>query len=125
MLGNEFYVGAYKDGSVWRTNKFMDVCQFPLSNSPDTRIWERQLLYCVPVSFLYSIFLLQFLLLSYQSFQVYYCRDMLVLQVPGSNSWAESTSEMTVDRSIDQTFEQRDKRGRMDFEATDMNDCQV
>ncbi|KAL2339470.1 hypothetical protein Fmac_007410 [Flemingia macrophylla] len=49
MLGNELYVGAYKDGSVWRTNKFMDVSLFPMSPSADTRIWERQLLYCVPV----------------------------------------------------------------------------
>ncbi|KAL1337427.1 hypothetical protein HN51_032095 [Arachis hypogaea] len=49
MLGNEFYVGAYKDGAVWRTNKFMDVSQFPIGPSADTRIWERRLLYCVPV----------------------------------------------------------------------------
>lgn len=49
MLGNEFYVGAYKDGLVWRTNKFMDVSQFPIGSSADMRIWERQLLYCVPV----------------------------------------------------------------------------
>ncbi|XP_027338865.1 mini-chromosome maintenance complex-binding protein isoform X2 [Abrus precatorius] len=49
MLGNEFYVGAYKDGSVWRTNKFMDVSQFPMGSSSDMRIWERRLLYCVPV----------------------------------------------------------------------------
>ncbi|XP_027942677.1 mini-chromosome maintenance complex-binding protein [Vigna unguiculata] len=49
MPGNEFYVGAYKDGSVWRTNKFMDVSQYPICSSADTRIWERRLLYCVPV----------------------------------------------------------------------------
>ncbi|KAJ8763975.1 hypothetical protein K2173_004839 [Erythroxylum novogranatense] len=49
MLGNEFYVGAFKDGSVWRTNKFMDVSQFPMPPSPDVRIWERRLLYCIPV----------------------------------------------------------------------------
>ncbi|XP_061368046.1 mini-chromosome maintenance complex-binding protein [Gastrolobium bilobum] len=49
MLGNEFYVGAYKDDSVWRTNKFMDVSQFPMGSSADMRIWERRLLYCVPV----------------------------------------------------------------------------
>ncbi|KAF3555671.1 hypothetical protein F2Q69_00012094 [Brassica cretica] len=29
MLVNEFYVGAYKDGSAWRTNKYSDVSQFP------------------------------------------------------------------------------------------------
>lgn len=50
MLGNELYVGAYKDGSVWRTNKFMDISQCPVElNSPDMRLWERRLLYCVPV----------------------------------------------------------------------------
>ncbi|XP_028778888.1 mini-chromosome maintenance complex-binding protein isoform X2 [Neltuma alba] len=49
MIGNELYVGAYKDGSVWRTNKFMDVAQFPMGSSADMRIWERRLLYCVPV----------------------------------------------------------------------------
>ncbi|KAK7353531.1 hypothetical protein VNO80_18980 [Phaseolus coccineus] len=49
MPGNEFYVGAYKDGSMWRTNKFMDVLQYPNCSSADTRIWERRLLYCVPV----------------------------------------------------------------------------
>ncbi|XP_018821915.1 mini-chromosome maintenance complex-binding protein isoform X1 [Juglans regia] len=50
MLGNEFYVGAYQDGSVWRTNKFRDVSQFPLGDSsPHTQVWERRLLYCVPV----------------------------------------------------------------------------
>ncbi|KAL9382239.1 hypothetical protein Peur_025274 [Populus x canadensis] len=50
MLGNELYVGAYKDGSVWRTNKFMDISQCPVElNSPNMRLWERRLLYCVPV----------------------------------------------------------------------------
>lgn len=76
MLGNEFYVGAYKvilficsrccfdvlmcvkalsgimkDGSTWKTTKFMDSSQCPAGFSPDMRIWERRLLYCVPVSF--------------------------------------------------------------------------
>ncbi|GAV62484.1 LOW QUALITY PROTEIN: MCM_bind domain-containing protein/Racemase_4 domain-containing protein, partial [Cephalotus follicularis] len=50
MLGNEFYVGAFKDGSVWRTNNFTDVSRFPpIGPSPDIRVWERRLLYCVPV----------------------------------------------------------------------------
>ncbi|KAL8144560.1 hypothetical protein V2J09_017592 [Rumex salicifolius] len=48
MLGNEFYVGAYKDGSSWRTNKFTDP-QCQMAMSPDVKLWERQLLYCVPV----------------------------------------------------------------------------
>ncbi|WCJ20040.1 Mini-chromosome maintenance complex-binding protein [Euphorbia peplus] len=93
MLGNEFYVGAYKDGSVWRTNKFMDVCQFPMGNSPDMRIWERQLLHCVPI--------------------------------PGLNLWADCTSKIEICTSMDQTFEQRDKRGRMDFETVDTDDSHV
>lgn len=56
MLGNEFYVGSYKDGSgtgsSWKTNKFADISQLPIAcSSPgdDTCIWERRLLYCVPV----------------------------------------------------------------------------
>ncbi|KAF5205635.1 Mini-chromosome maintenance complex-binding protein [Thalictrum thalictroides] len=50
MLGNEFYVGAYKDGSKWRTNKFTDVASFPMGSESERSIWERQLLYCVPHS---------------------------------------------------------------------------
>lgn len=49
MLGNEFYVGTYKDGDAWRTNKFVDVSQFPMKSSTDMRVWERRLLYCVTV----------------------------------------------------------------------------
>ncbi|OWM69883.1 mini-chromosome maintenance complex-binding protein [Punica granatum] len=49
MLGNEFYAGAYKDGAVWRTNKYTDAFQYPVGTSPDMRIWERRLFYCVPV----------------------------------------------------------------------------
>ncbi|CAL1371747.1 unnamed protein product [Linum trigynum] len=49
MLGNEFYAGAYKDGSGWRTNKFGDDSQQPIDFSPDVRVWERRLLYCVQV----------------------------------------------------------------------------
>ncbi|KAK8651463.1 hypothetical protein V6N13_141064 [Hibiscus sabdariffa] len=50
MLGNEFYVGAYRDdGSSWRTNKFTDFSQYPMQSPSDTCIWERRLLYCVPV----------------------------------------------------------------------------
>lgn len=54
MLGNEFYVGAYKDGERWRTNKFTDVSQVPMDLSSDKRVWERRLLYCVPVPWLNS-----------------------------------------------------------------------
>ncbi|XWS74486.1 hypothetical protein CRYUN_Cryun01aG0002200 [Craigia yunnanensis] len=49
MLGNEFYVGAYKEGNLWRTNKYMDVSQYPMGSSPDMCVWERRLLYCVSV----------------------------------------------------------------------------
>ncbi|XP_041991508.1 mini-chromosome maintenance complex-binding protein-like isoform X1 [Salvia splendens] len=49
MLGNEFYVGAYKDGDKWITNKFADGSHGPSDASSDVRIWERRLLYCTPV----------------------------------------------------------------------------
>ncbi|XP_073019753.1 mini-chromosome maintenance complex-binding protein [Primulina eburnea] len=49
MLGNEFYVGAYKDGDTWRTNKFADTSHSPINTSLDMQIWERRLLYCIPV----------------------------------------------------------------------------
>ncbi|KAL8462886.1 hypothetical protein ACS0TY_033768 [Phlomoides rotata] len=49
MLGNEFYIGAYKDGDKWITNKFSDAPQCPVNASSDMRIWERRLLYCIPV----------------------------------------------------------------------------
>lgn len=59
MLGNEFYVGVYKDGGgTWTTNKFTDVSNLPFETlSENTRIWERRLLYCVPVSSPTIIFL--------------------------------------------------------------------
>ncbi|KAL5732986.1 hypothetical protein ACOSQ2_032678 [Xanthoceras sorbifolium] len=87
MLGNEFYVGAYKDGAVWRTNKFMDFSQVPMGSSPDMQVWERRLLYCVPV--------------------------------PGQNSWTESLSEVSPNRCMDSTSQQREKRPRMDDDASD------
>ncbi|KAL9418716.1 hypothetical protein AB3S75_036632 [Citrus x aurantiifolia] len=86
MLGNEFYAGAYKDGSVWRTNKFMDVCQYPMGSSPDMRIRERRLLYCIPV--------------------------------PGQNSWTESLSEVAMNK----TSQQREKRQRMEDDASNHMD---
>ncbi|XP_058110592.1 mini-chromosome maintenance complex-binding protein isoform X1 [Magnolia sinica] len=49
MLGNEFYVGAFKDGSTWRTNKFTDIPSYPIASSSEMRVWERRLLYCIPV----------------------------------------------------------------------------
>ncbi|KAL8218070.1 hypothetical protein R6Q57_021443 [Mikania cordata] len=49
MLGNEFYVGAYKNKDTWNTNKFADVAQFSMGPSSVMRVWERRLLYCIPV----------------------------------------------------------------------------
>ncbi|GAA0141636.1 hypothetical protein LIER_02739 [Lithospermum erythrorhizon] len=49
MLGNEFYVGAYKDRDVWRTNKYADVSQSPMGSPSNSQIWERRLIYCTPV----------------------------------------------------------------------------
>ncbi|XP_031282616.1 mini-chromosome maintenance complex-binding protein-like [Pistacia vera] len=90
MLGNEFYAGAYKDGSVWRTNKFMDFSQYPMTSSldsPDVRVWERRLLYCIPV--------------------------------PGQNSWTETSSEVMMNWCMDGTSQQGEKRQRMDDDAPD------
>ncbi|XP_008782636.2 mini-chromosome maintenance complex-binding protein [Phoenix dactylifera] len=49
MLGNEFYIGAYKDGSIWRTNKFTDSALFPMPPAYETQLWERHLFHCVPI----------------------------------------------------------------------------
>ncbi|XP_078447003.1 E2F target protein 1 (ETG1) isoform X2 [Wolffia australiana] len=49
MLGKEFYIGVFKDGSNWNTNKFTDVPQFPIPPASETRLWERRLYHCVPV----------------------------------------------------------------------------
>ncbi|CAN6565289.1 unnamed protein product [Malus baccata var. baccata] len=92
MLGNEFYVGAYKDGSVWRTNKFTDAPQFPVDSTPDMRLWERRMLYCTPV--------------------------------PGQNSWAESSNAVMY-TSMESGTQQKEKRPRVDAEATDNMDYDV
>ncbi|XXG85926.1 hypothetical protein AAC387_Pa11g0921 [Persea americana] len=49
MLGNEFYVGTFKNGLTWKTNKFTDVSSYPIPSTSEMRIWERRLLYCVTV----------------------------------------------------------------------------
>ncbi|KAG8053372.1 hypothetical protein GUJ93_ZPchr0001g32208 [Zizania palustris] len=49
MLGNEYYVGAFKDGSTWRTNKFSDFSPFSIPHPCDSHLWERHLFHCVPV----------------------------------------------------------------------------
>ncbi|KAJ0605272.1 putative mini-chromosome maintenance complex-binding protein [Helianthus annuus] len=38
MLGNECYVGPYKNEGTWNSNKFTDISQFPMRHSPDTRL---------------------------------------------------------------------------------------
>ncbi|KAE7996497.1 hypothetical protein FH972_001212 [Carpinus fangiana] len=84
----------FKDGSVWRTNKFTDVSQFPIADSSaDMRVWERRLLYCVPV--------------------------------PGQNSWTEPASELVLNRCMDFTSQQREKRRRVDDEGIDHMDMLV
>ncbi|KAF3673236.1 Mini-chromosome maintenance complex-binding protein [Capsicum annuum] len=95
MLGNEFYVGAYKEGETWRTNKFADFSQFPMAvdSSPDMRVWERRLLYCVPV--------------------------------PGQNSWIEHSSESLFNPSSISSPLQREKRHREDDTAINDIDMQV
>ncbi|KAJ4769054.1 Mini-chromosome maintenance complex-binding protein [Rhynchospora pubera] len=49
MLGNEFYIGAFKDGCTWRTNKFLDFSPFSVPPVSETTLWERHLFHCVPV----------------------------------------------------------------------------
>ncbi|XP_055831428.1 mini-chromosome maintenance complex-binding protein isoform X2 [Solanum dulcamara] len=95
MLGNELYVGTYKDGETWRTNKFGDFFQFPMAtdSSPDMRVWERRLLYCVPV--------------------------------PGQNSWIEHSSESLLNPSSISSSPQREKRHREDDTAINDMDMQV
>ncbi|KAM0875654.1 hypothetical protein ACQ4PT_036659 [Festuca glaucescens] len=40
MLGNEFYAGAFKDGSTWRTNKFTDFSPFTMPHPCDSHLWS-------------------------------------------------------------------------------------
>lgn len=49
MLNVEYYIGAYKDGELWRTNKYSDAAALPPSAEATMQIWERRPLYCVPV----------------------------------------------------------------------------
>ncbi|CAO2185820.1 unnamed protein product [Urochloa humidicola] len=48
MLGNEYYIVAFKDGSTWRTNKFTDFSPFSMPHPCDSHLWERHLFHCVP-----------------------------------------------------------------------------
>lgn len=45
--------------------------------------------------------------------------------MPGQNSWTESPSEAVVYRSMDSATQQREKRQRVDAEATDIMDYDV
>lgn len=45
-----------QDGDKWKTNKFADASQGRLDASADMHIWERRLLYCTSVSFLFEYF---------------------------------------------------------------------
>ncbi|KAI5074125.1 hypothetical protein GOP47_0010086 [Adiantum capillus-veneris] len=49
MFNVDYYVGAYKDGDVWRTTKYSDVAVVPPCSEANMRIWDRRPLYCVPV----------------------------------------------------------------------------
>ncbi|CAN4076304.1 unnamed protein product [Withania somnifera] len=91
MLGNEFYVGAYKDGETWRTNKYAEFSQFPMSmdSSPDMRVWERRLLYCVPV--------------------------------PGQNSWIEHSSSMFNPSSISSSSQREKRLREVDTAINDID----
>ncbi|KAJ0985448.1 hypothetical protein J5N97_003804 [Dioscorea zingiberensis] len=53
MLGKELFIGAFKDGSTWRTNKYSDgsLLQIPAGcqSACEPNFWERFILHCVPV----------------------------------------------------------------------------
>lgn len=49
MFETEFYVGAFKDGSSWRTNKYADIASVQMTPNAQMEMWDRRLLYCVPV----------------------------------------------------------------------------
>ncbi|MCO5600015.1 hypothetical protein L7F22_054123 [Adiantum nelumboides] len=48
MFNAEYYIGAYKDGDVWRTTKYSDAAAVPHCSEANIRIWDRRPLYCVP-----------------------------------------------------------------------------
>ncbi|KAJ7566570.1 hypothetical protein O6H91_02G109100 [Diphasiastrum complanatum] len=49
MFDVEYYIGAYKDGAKWLTTKYTDVASVPVELENDKQIWDRRILYCVPV----------------------------------------------------------------------------
>ncbi|KAH9292375.1 hypothetical protein KI387_042437, partial [Taxus chinensis] len=49
MFDSEYYVGAFQDGSTWRTNKYADVASVEMPSDSKVVVWDRRLLYCIPV----------------------------------------------------------------------------
>ncbi|CAK9260337.1 unnamed protein product [Sphagnum jensenii] len=49
MFDVEYYIGAYKEGGDWHTTKYMDVADVPTGQDTEPQMWDRRLLYCVPV----------------------------------------------------------------------------
>eukprot|EP00249_Psilotum_nudum_P000776 c12897_g1_i1 orf=82-1905(+) len=49
MFNVEYYVGAFKDGATWRTNKYTDIATVPIISESEMQVWDRRPLYCVPV----------------------------------------------------------------------------
>eukprot|EP00250_Pteridium_aquilinum_P012999 c21070_g1_i1 orf=136-1962(+) len=49
MFNVEYYIGAYKDGDVWRTTKYSDAAALPRCTEATMQIWDRRPLYCIPV----------------------------------------------------------------------------
>eukprot|EP01018_Ginkgo_biloba_P015120 Gb_33880 [translate_table: standard] len=49
MFDTEYYVGAFKDGATWRTNKYTDVASVQMRPNSPMEMWDRRLMYCVPV----------------------------------------------------------------------------
>ncbi|KAH7672495.1 Mini-chromosome maintenance complex-binding protein [Dioscorea alata] len=86
MLGKELYIGAFQDGSNWRTNKYSDGALFPMpagcQSAYESNLWERLLLHCVPV--------------------------------PGHNSWAMHSTPPQVFRNVmdNSMYEHGEKRQR-------------
>ncbi|KAK9913851.1 hypothetical protein M0R45_037657 [Rubus argutus] len=49
MLGNELYVGAYRMAPFGELTSLWMLLNTPIDSSSETRIWERRMLYCIPV----------------------------------------------------------------------------
>lgn len=49
MFDVEYYIGAYKDQGVWHTSKYMDVADVPSGSEAEAQMWDRRVLYCVPI----------------------------------------------------------------------------